>query len=145
MLEIVPITFREAKEYVNKYHRHLKATMKGYKFAIACSDGEKIVGVAIVGRPIARHLNDGWTLEVLRTCTDGTKNVNSMLYGASWRVAKNLGFKKLISYVRADETGNSLKAAGYKIVAEVKGKSWNRKSRPRVENEIIDKLRFEII
>ena len=145
MLEIVPISFKEAKDYVNKYHRHLKATMKGCKFVIAVSNNDIIVGVAIVGRPIARYLNDGWTLEINRTCTDGTKNVNSMLYAACWRVAKNMGYKKLITYIRKDETGNSLKAANFKIVAEVKGRLWNNKSRPRVENEIIDKLRFEII
>lgn len=78
MLEICPMTLKEANAYVEQYHRHHKPVV-GHKFSIGCSDGEKIVGVAIVGRPVARHLDDGWTLEVNRLCTDGTRNACSML------------------------------------------------------------------
>lgn len=87
MLEVVPITLREANAFVEQNHRHHGPTV-GHKFSIGLSDGEKIVGVAIVGRPVARHLDDGWTLEVNRLCTDGTRNACSMLYAAAWRTAR---------------------------------------------------------
>jgi hypothetical protein len=91
-LTLVPITLAEANEFVRLHHRHHQP-VPGCKFCLAVSDGEKIVGVAIVGRPVARMLDDGWTLEVNRTCTDGTKNANSMLYGACQRVAFGLGLE----------------------------------------------------
>lgn len=94
MLEICPMTLKEANAYVEQYHRHHKPVV-GHKFSIGCSDGEKIVGVAIVGRPVSRHLDDGWTLEVNRLCTDGTRNACSMLYAAAWRAAKAMGYKRL--------------------------------------------------
>lgn len=84
----------------------------------------EIVGVAIVGRPVSRYLDDGWTLEVNRLCTDGTKNACSFLYFAAWRVAKNLGYKKLITYILDSENGASLKASGWKCVGKCGGKCW---------------------
>lgn len=84
----------------------------------------EIVGVAIVGRPVSRYLGDGWTLEVNRLCTDGTKNACSFLYSATWRVAKNLGYKKLITYILDSENGASLKASGWKCVGKCGGKCW---------------------
>lgn len=94
MLEIVPMTLREANAFVEQNHRHHGATV-GHKFSIGLSDGEKIVGVAIVGRPVSRHLDDGWTLEVNRLCTDGTRNACSMLYAAAWRAARAMGYKRV--------------------------------------------------
>jgi hypothetical protein len=105
----------------------------GCKFCIGCSDGQQIVGVAIVGRPVARWRDDGWTLEVTRTCTNGEKNVNSMLYGASWRAAKALGYRRIGTYTLPGESGASLRAAGWKLIGECGGGSWSRKSRPRVD------------
>lgn len=70
MLEIVPMTLREANAFVEQNHRH-HGPVAGHKFSIGLSDGERIVGVAIIGRPVSRHLDDGWTLEVNRLCTDG--------------------------------------------------------------------------
>ena len=95
-LRIVPITLAEANAFVATHHRHHKS-VPGAKFCLAVArvgdiDCGKVVGVAIVGRPIARMLDDGWTLEVNRTCTDGTKNANSMLYGACRRVCFGLGY-----------------------------------------------------
>ena len=98
MLELVPITLKEANAFVERYHRHHKP-VAGHKFSIAASDGEKIVGVAIVGRPVSRYLDNGLTLEVNRLCTDGTRNACSFLYSAAWRAARNLGYKKLITYI----------------------------------------------
>ncbi len=87
-LEIVPITLKEANQFVRDHHRH-HGPVTGHKFSIAASDGEKIVGTVIVGRPVSRHLDDGWTLEVSRLCTDGTRNACSMLYAAAWRAARH--------------------------------------------------------
>ena len=94
MLEIVPMTLKEANAFVEQNHRH-HGPVVGHKFSIGLSDGEKIVGVAIVGRPVARHLDDGWTLEVNRLCTDGTRNACSMLYAAAWRAARAMGYKRI--------------------------------------------------
>jgi hypothetical protein len=106
----------------------------GHKFSIGVCDSDRIVGVAMIGRPVARHYDDDWTLEVNRTCTDGTVNANSMLYGAAWRAAKAMGYRRLITYTRADESGTSLKAAGWRVIAERRPRSgWNSPSRPRVD------------
>ena len=106
MLEIVPMTLREANAFVEQNHRHHGATV-GHKFSIGLSDGEKIVGVAIVGRPVSRHLDDGWTLEVNRLCTDGTRNACSMLYAAAWRAARAMGYKRVVTYILDTENGAS--------------------------------------
>lgn len=144
MLELVPITLKEANAFVERYHRHHKPVV-GHKFSIAASDGEKIVGVAIVGRPVSRYLDNGLTLEVNRLCTDGTRNACSFLYSAAWRAARNLGYKKLITYILVSETGSSLKAAGWKCVGECGGKRWNGRSAPKVDLYPAQmKLRFEV-
>jgi hypothetical protein len=132
-LKIVPISIREANEYVCLWHRHHKPT-QGAKFALAVAvESGSIVGVALVGRPVARLLDDGQTLEVTRVATDGTPNACSALYGASWRVARELGYQCLITYTLASEPGTSLRAAGWKLTAESEGGSWSRPSRPRVD------------
>ncbi len=144
MLELVPITLKEANFFVEQHHRHHKP-VTGHKFSIAASDGEKIVGVAIVGRPVSRYLDDGWTLEVNRLCTDGTKNACSFLYSAAWRAAKNMGYKKLITYILQSENGASLRASGWKCVGEAGGKRWTGKRRPEVDLYPAQmKLKFEI-
>jgi len=107
----------------------------GHKYSIAVKDGTKVVGVAIVGRPISRHLDNGWTLELNRCCTDGTKNACSMLYGAAWRAAKALGYKKLITYTLLHEGGVSLIASGWTLIGETGGGNWNVKSRPRIDTK----------
>lgn len=143
-LELVPMTLKEANAYVQQHHRHHKP-VTGHKFSIGCSDGEKIVGVAIVGRPVSRYLDDGWTLEVNRLCTDGSKNACSMLYGAAWRAARAMGYKKVITYILQSEPGTSLKAAGWKCVGEAGGERWTGKHRPEVDLYPAQmKLRFEI-
>jgi hypothetical protein len=128
-LELQPITLKEAKAFVNEHHSHNVASI-GHKFSIAVNDGEKVVGVVMVGRPVARHFDDGWTAEVTRCCTDGTKNVASMLYAAAWRCARAMGYKRVITYTLLGEEGVCLKAAGWKIVGQTKGQgTWE--SRPR--------------
>lgn len=132
-LSLCPISFREAVTFVGTNHRH-HSPPAGHKFSIGVADGERIVGIAMIGRPVARSFDDGMTLEVNRTCTDGTPNVNSMLYAAAWRAAKALGYRKLITYTREDESGSSLRAAGWSVVAQRPPRNgWNSKGRPRVE------------
>jgi len=131
--ELQPITLHEAKDFVNKHHRHNVAPV-GHKYSIGLNDGEKLIGVVIVGRPIARLNDDGLTLEVLRVCIlEGYKDANSKLYAAAWRVAKNLGYKRLITYTLKSEPGTSLRAAGWKIIGETtkRPNGWNTPSRPR--------------
>lgn len=132
VLEIVPMTLREANAFVEQNHRHHGATV-GHKFSIGLSDGEKIVGVAIVGRPVSRHLDDGWTLEVNRLCTDGTRNACSMLYAAAWRAARAMGYKRVVTYILDTENGASLRAAGWKCVGQAGGLRWTGTRRPEVD------------
>ena len=131
-IEIVPIFQDEAFAFIEQNHRHHKKPV-GSLFQIACSDGKKIVGVAVVGRPVARHLQDGFTCEVTRLCTDGTKNAASMLYAACWRAARAMGYRKLITYILDTEPGTTLRAAGWKEIGKRGGGSWNVPSRPRVD------------
>jgi hypothetical protein len=131
-LSLQPITFAEACEFVRKHHRH-HAPSVGWLFGCAVNDGEKVVGVVMVGRPVARMLQDGYTAEVTRLCTDGTKNAASMLYGAAWRAAKALGYRRLLTYTLETEAGSSLRAAGWKEIGKRGGGSWNVPSRPRVD------------
>lgn len=131
-LRIVPVRFEDACGFVEMWHRHHQPPV-GHKFSIGVADeDDRLVGVAIVGRPVARHLDDGMTLEVARTATDGTPNANSMLYGSAWRAAKALGFRRLVTYTQAGESGSSLRAAGWRVIAERPAKpGWDRPSRPR--------------
>jgi hypothetical protein len=116
-LVIVPVTFKQACAFIRRHHRHHQPP-RGMKFCLGVDSGGQLVGVATVGRPVARWFDDGYTLEVNRTCTDGTPHVNSMLYGAAWRAAKAMGYRRLITYTQAGESGASLRAAGYRIIAE---------------------------
>ncbi len=130
MLEITPINFAEANAFVAQHHRHHKPVV-GAKFCVAVSDGLAVRGVAIIGRPVARELDDGWTLEVNRLCTDGLRNACSALYSAAWRASKALGYKRLITYTLPEEGGASLRAAGFRVDKENAGGSaemWH--SRP---------------
>lgn len=122
-MEIRPITLREANDFVVRYHRHHKGTV-GHKFSIGVSEGKKLVGVAICGRPVSRYLDNGETLEINRLCTDGTKNACSMLYGACCRVAKAMGYKLIITYILQSENGASLKASNFTCDGIAGGTHW---------------------
>lgn len=153
MIEVVPITLSDAFVWVREHHRHHDAPQGGL-FAIAAAirgdvDGPRagtLVGVAIVGKPVARMTNDGWTAEVTRLCTDGTRNACSLLYGASWRAARAIGYRKLITYTLASEPGTSLRASGFVVVGQTTGGSWSRHDRPRVDRHPLQaKLRWEAV
>lgn len=143
MLTITPITLREANAYVARHHRHHNP-VRGCIACVAVSSGDDVVGVAIVGRPVARGLQDGWTAEVTRCCTDGTRNAPSMLYGAAWRAARALGYRRLVTYTLPEEGGASLRAAGWRCIGAAGGGSWNCPSRPRIDTHPMqEKLRWE--
>jgi hypothetical protein len=144
-LTIIPCTIAEANEFVRRYHRHHKPVV-GHKFSLAVVDDAtgNIRGVAIVGRPVSRELDNGLTLEVTRVATDGCPNACSALYGACRRAAFALGYKRLITYILKLEPGTSLKAAGWKLIGTAGGGSWNCPSRPRVDlHPTQTKLRWE--
>lgn len=123
-MRIAPITFKEASEYINKNHRHHKATV-GCKFCISIIDDEgNIHGVAVCGRPVSRELDDGFTLEINRVCTDGTRNACSMLYGACCRIAKNMGYRSVVTYTLQSENGASLKASNFICEGKAGGTHW---------------------
>lgn len=129
-LVLVPLPLPTANEFVRRYHRHHRP-VQGHKFSLGAVRDETLVGVAIVGRPVSRIRDDGETLEVTRLCTDGTRNACSFLYGASARACFALGFRRIGTYIMADETGASLKAAGWRWIANTSGRSWSTPSRPR--------------
>lgn len=145
-LQLVPISIGYANEFVRRHHRHHKPAKSLNYFAVAVASGPEVVGVAIIGRPVARLLCDGWTAEVRRVATDGTKNACSMLYAASWRAARALGWKRLVTYTLPSECGASLRGAGWTCVGEAGGGSWSRTKRPRVDIHPTQiKLRWEAV
>lgn len=129
-LQLRPITLRAASAFIDALHRHHKPP-RGHKFSIGLANGEKLVGVAVVGRPVARMADDGYTAEVTRLCTDGTPNACSALYGAAARAAKAMGYRKIITYILESEPGTSLRAAGWRKDRRSSGGSWSRADRTR--------------
>ncbi len=142
-LELVPVTVGDACAFVDQHHRHHPAPQGGlWAVGVACGG---VVGVAIVAQPVARGLADEWTAEVRRVAVlEGYPNACSMLYGACWRAARALGYRRLVTYTLASEPGTSLRASGWRVVTQVKGRSWSCTSRPRVDRHPTqDKLRWE--
>lgn len=130
-LELRPISQAEAFEYIKLLHRHHNAPVGAlWWHAVQCQEGV-LRGVAIVGRPVARKLDDGLTSEVTRVCTDGAPNACSMLYGAARRVSIDKGYRRGLTYILEDEDGASLRAAGYSLLWQTDGGSWDRPGRPR--------------
>ena len=125
-LEIRPSHLKPACEFVKAYHRHNIPPVGG-KFAISCFDGERQCGVAICGRPTARKLDDGETLEIYRNCTDGMRNACTKLYGACVRIARDMGYKKVITYTLESESGASLRAANFTDMGQAGGIAWTGK------------------
>jgi hypothetical protein len=131
-LSVVPLGLDEANAFVAQHHRH-HGEVVGHKFSLGAAMSDRIVGVAIVGRPVARLRDDGLTLEVTRLCTDGTRNACSFLYGAAARAGFALGYKRIGTYLLHTESGVSLRAAGWRLIGGTDGGSWSRPSRPRVD------------
>jgi len=138
MLSLHPITQKEAKTFIERHHRHHKPSV-GSVFQIGVASEGEVVGVVMVGRPVARMLQDGYTAEVTRLCVlEGHKNACSMLYAASWRAAKALGYRRLITYILESEPGTSLQAAGWRLLGKRGGGSWSAPSRPRVDTHPLE-------
>jgi hypothetical protein len=143
-LELRPIDLKSANNFVTEIHRH-HTSVVGHKFSLSVMKDGKVVGVVIVGRPVARHRDDGMTLEVTRLCTDGTKNACSFLYGAAARAAFALGYQRIGTYILASENGASIRAANWREIRKTPGRSWTCPSRPRFDSHPLgEKTLFEI-
>lgn len=143
-IAVCPVSLREACAFVTRHHRHHRSP-RGCLFCLAIEVASVIVGVAIVGRPLARNLQDGYTAEVTRVCVvDGVKNGCSALYAAAWRAARAIGYRRLVTYTLPVEGGVSLRAAGWRCLGEAGGGAWSRTGRPRVDlHPTQGKLRWE--
>lgn len=142
-MRLVPVSLKAANAFVAEHHRHHKPVV-GHKFSIGCALDGRLVGVAIVGRPVSRHLDNGLTLEVNRLCTTGEKNVCSMLYAAAARAARAMGYQKIITYTLDTEPGTSLRAAGWMCAGPAGGERWTGQRRPAVDlYPAQKKLRYE--
>lgn len=131
MVELRPISQAAAFEFIRQHHRHHTVPVGALWWHGAHDDTGNVVGVAIVGRPVARKLDDGLTVEVTRLCTDGTANACSLLYGAARRVAMDKGYRRGITYTLPVEGGASLRASGWRYLGTTPGKSWSVRSRQR--------------
>jgi hypothetical protein len=130
-MRLKPISFAAANEYIRAKHRHHGAAA-GCKFAIGLTDNnEELRGVVVVGRPVSRFLDDGYTAEVTRLCTDGIKNGCSFLYAAAARAAKSMGYTRILTYILETENGASLRASGWTFAGIRGGGSWDRPGRRR--------------
>lgn len=142
-IELRPITRDEAHRFVREHHRHHGAPVGELWRHAVHDDAGQIVGVATVGRPVARALDDGLTVEITRLCTDGEPNACSMLYAAARRAADAKGYRRGLTYILASEHGASVRAAGYRHLWTVDGRSWSCPSRPRTDKHPTeDKIAF---
>ena len=132
-LVVRPIAMKDARTYIREHHRHNKEP-RGGKWCLSVYDGDRLCGVSVSGRPVARALDDGRTLEITRVCTDGTKNACSILYGTNVRIAREMGYTRVVTYTLASEPGISLRAAGFQNCGSAGGGTWNCPTRPRDEN-----------
>ena len=130
-IRIVPITIAQAKAFVADHHRTHPPPLSAL-FAVAAAKDQEIIGVATVGRPIAKEQDGGYTAELTRMCVlEHHPNACSMLYGACWRAAQALGYSRIITYTAQDQHGSSLKASGWEIAGTTRDHTWNTPSRPR--------------
>lgn len=141
---IRPITLREANAFVVVNHRH-HDSVTGCKFAIGLyktvRGAESLIGVAICGRPVSRHLDDGLTLEVNRLCVTEAGNNCSMLYGRCVKIARDMGYNKVITYVLESEPGVSLKASGFVLENDrCGGANWTG-TRKRDNNVVPEEMK----
>ena len=147
-LKVIPLTLKAANAYVKEHHRHNKPCV-GHRFSIgALDEDDNIVGVAIIGRPVARMLDDGLTVEVNRVCTneDSPKNVCSFLYARAWRIWQQMGGERMITYTLQSEPGSSLKGAGWKVMATTRKRKkehlWNTR-KPKHKGYVSDRKEQE--
>lgn len=142
-LTVIPITFRQMKEFVSTHHRH-HVPPQGHKFSVGVVDHDgKLVGVGSGGRPVSRHMDDGLTLEITRVASDGTPNVCSKIYGSLRKCGVHMGYRRFITYTLEEESGVSLRGSGWIEDGTVKGETWNKPNRKRVDKHpTSDKTRW---
>ena len=140
----VPMTLSEANEFVDEHHRHHGAlSFHLASIGVQCRDTNRIVGAATLMRPCSTVLDDRVTIEVARLVTDGTRNACSFLLGASARLAWASGYLRIQTYTMAEESGASLRAAGWRMERRIPPSTWNRMNRPRAEShEIAPRVRW---
>jgi hypothetical protein len=143
-MRALPLTLKAARLYVAKFHRHHKRTTGGM-FAIGAEKGGELVGVVIVGRPVAPALDDGATAEIIQCCTDGTRNACSFLYRCAERAARAMGYGRVITYTHTDEGGASLRGAGFAPLYRTRAEQWSRAARPRAAVPLQQKIRWEAL
>jgi hypothetical protein len=143
-VQVVPLTLKTANDFVAAHHRHHRPVV-GHRFSIGAASEGMLVGVAIVGRPVARVFDDGLTAEVTRLATDGTQNTCSLLYAACWRAWRAMGGHRLVTYTLASESGASLRAAGWRVLYETKERpqGWDTPSRRRQSGPQVAKTLWE--
>ena len=140
---VQPVRLSTATRFVHAWHRHSRQVV-GHRFSLGLFDGDLTLrGVVIVGRPVARGLDDGRTVEVTRLATDGTRNACSMLYGAACRESRRRGFARVVTYTLRSEGGASLRASGFTAVATVRGRQWDAPTRRRAPRVVADRVRWE--
>ena len=128
-LRVIPYTLKQANQFIAQHHRHHKP-VQGHRFSLACVDSSQLIcGVCVVGRPTARETPQYKVGEVTRMCTDGASNACSILYAAAARVCREMGFEKIQTFILENESGVSLKAAGWVFEQMSNGGNWNRPSR----------------
>lgn len=142
-MDIRPCELKDANEFIARLHRHHKPVV-GHRFSIAAWDGDELRGVAVIGRPVARMTDQRRIVEVTRLCTDGTKNACSALYAAAARIAREMGYDLIQTFILASESGVSLKASGWEYAGPSAGGDWNRPSRGnrRVDQPMEPKVKW---
>ena len=144
----VPITRAEAQAFIRLHHRH-HAPSVGDVFRVALALEDEVIAVAMIGRPVARALDDGYTAEVTRACVvdrPDARHASSALYARCWRIAREMGYRRLLTYTLADETGVSLVAAGWRALYVVRGRGWDTPSRRRLDKHpTCDKTLWEAV
>lgn len=133
-----PIDLATAKRFVNEVHRHNEAPLS-WRFGVGLSRGGFLVGVAMVGRPTGRGLDQRYSVEVTRVCVPegAEKNDCSRLYGAACRMAQAGGYRVAYTYTLAEEDAASVRAAGFVLDAELDERpSWSAPSRPRYDENL---------
>jgi len=139
---IIPLTIAEANTFVSMFHRHNRKVPRG-KWALGCMKEDELIGVAITGNPIARMLNNKFTLEILRVCVKpDNPGACSMLYARCKRVGQMMGYKKIITYTLESESGSSLRAIGAKVETQVKPGGWSRPKRHRSHQKIYEQTKL---
>ena len=143
-MKIIPLTLAEANDFIEQHHRHHKR-VQGHRFSIGLEDGDGLMGVCVVGRPVARNTDWKTVAEVTRLCTNGGKNACSKLYSTAAAVAKLLGFHSIQTFILETESGVSLKASGWEFVSESAGGQWKHTDgKPRrTDQPTCRKLKYE--